>query len=89
MSSTLTDPLDSQNGSKSSFEGAFMMEIEDDVLTTQEAQDEDTWIARPYQDEPIANAEWVENYNERRRRLEETLQMLRSRQEGRVTVESW
>ncbi len=40
MSSTLTNPLDSQNGSKSSFEGAFMMEIEDDVLTTQEAQDE-------------------------------------------------
>ena len=39
MSSALTDPLDSQNGSKSSFEGAFIMEIEDDALATQKVQD--------------------------------------------------
>ncbi len=53
MSSTLTDPLDSQNGSKISFEGAFMMEIEDDVLTTQEAQDEDTCIPCPCKMNPL------------------------------------
>ncbi len=68
-----------------------MMEVEDDSPWTAETQlgNEEQFIVQPYQDEPIADAEWVANYYEERREQEDRLEMLRGRLEGCVTVESW
>ena len=94
MSSSFTDPNDSQNESEANFVIGHMMEVEDDALLTAEPElgselDEEEFIVQPYQDEPIANPEWVANYYEERREHEDRLEMLRNRLEGRVTVESW
>ncbi len=68
-----------------------MMKVEDDTPWTAETQlgDEEQFIVQPYEDEPIAHAEWVDNYFEERREQEDRLEMLRGRLEGCVTVESW
>ncbi len=91
MSSSFTDPNDSQNESETNFVTGHMMEVEDDAPWTAETQlgDEEQFIVQPYQDESIADAEWVANYYEERREQEDRLEMLRGRLERRVTVESW
>lgn len=48
------------------------MEVEDDAPLTTEAQGNQELI-QPYQDEPIADAEWVKDYYEERRRQEDRL----------------
>ena len=47
-----------------------MMKVEDDTPWTAETQlgDEEQFIVQPYEDEPIAHAEWVDNYFEERTR---------------------
>ncbi len=53
---------------------------------------EEQFIVQPYQDEPIADAEWVANeplFYEERREQQDRLEMFRGRFEGLVTVESW
>ena len=91
MSSSFTDANDSQNESETNFLIGHMMEVEDDAPWTAEPQlgEEEEFTFQPYQDEPLADAEWVANYYEERREQEDRLEMLRSRLEGRVTAESW
>ena len=43
----------------------------------------------PYGGEPLADQEWLENYNRRRARAEEQENFLNSRLNGTVTVDSW
>jgi hypothetical protein len=74
MSSSFTVPNDSQNESENNFVTSYMMEVEDDTPLTAETQsDEEQAIAQPYQNEPIANAEWVANYYEDRQEQEDRL----------------
>ena len=66
MSSSFTDLNDSQNESETNFVICHMMEVEDDAPLTAEAElgselDQEEFIVQPYQDEPIANPEWVKN----------------------------
>ena len=90
MSSSFTDPNDSQNESENSFVTSYMMEVEDDSPLTAETQSgEELAITQPYQNEPIADAEWVANYYEERQEQEDRLEMLRGRFDGHATVESW
>ena len=46
-----------------------MMKVEDDAPWTPEPQlgEEEELTVQPYQDEPLADAEWVANYYEERR----------------------
>ena len=90
MSSSVSDPNESQNESETNFVTGHMIEVEDGASWTEETQlGDDEFIVQPYQDEPIADAEWIANYYEERREQEDRLEMLRYRLEGRVTVESW
>ncbi|XP_028418667.1 uncharacterized protein LOC114544290 [Dendronephthya gigantea] len=88
MSSSFTDPIDSQSESENNFITSYMMEVEDDAPLATEAQG-DQELMQPYQDEPIADTEWVENYYEERRNQDDRLRVLRGRLEGRVSVEGW
>ena len=90
MSSSFTDPNDSQNELENSFVTSYMMEVEDDAPLTAETQsDEEQAITQPYQNEPNTDAEWVANYYEKRQEQEDRLEMFRGRFEGHATVESW
>ena len=43
----------------------------------------------PYSGEPLADAEWTANYNQRTTRAKEQLTLLHSRLDGSVPVSSW
>ena len=98
MSSSFTDPNDSQNESENNFVASYMMEVEDDTVhgsvTTEVSgpegeSEDDEWVVKPYEDEPLADEDWVANYYEERRLEVQKLEMLRSRLDGRVTLERW
>ena len=91
MSSSLTDADNSQNDSDTNFIPGYVMEVEDDanMSTTGTLTNEDEWFVQPYQDEPIADEEWIEKYNEERSIEEEGIRRLQACLDGRADVDSW
>ena len=64
MSSSFTDLNDSQNESENNFVASYMMEVEDDTVyggvTTEVSgpegeSEDDEWVVKPYEDEPLAD----------------------------------
>ena len=57
-------------------------------------QDEDTVncagaVAVPYEDEPIADDDWVEKYEEERQHEKILFEMLEKRVDGRISTSDW
>ena len=93
MSSSLTDSNNSQNETENNFGASYMMEVEDDTVhgsvTTEVSGPDDEWVVKPYEDEPLADEDWLAHYYEERRLEVQKLEMLRSCLNGRVTLERW
>ena len=90
MSSSFSDNVDDQLDSDI-YLPDYVMEIEDDAVqpSTSYACTHDEDLYQPYQDEPIADAAWIAQYNEERRVHEERRQLLLARLNGTVSVSDW
>ena len=98
MSSSFTDPNDSQNESENNFVASYMMEVKDDTVhgsvTTEVSgpegeSDDDEWVVKAYKNKPLADEDWVANYYKERCLKVQKLEMLRSCLDGHVTLERW
>ena len=79
-----------KNDSDINFIPGYIMEVEDEVNMSYSVAitDEDEWFIKPYEDEPIADENWMTIYNEQRRQ-EEKLRLLKTRLEGQDKVDNW
>ena len=91
MSSTSSNANESQNDSDINFIPGYIMEVEDEVKTSSSVAitNEDEWFIKPYEDEPIADENWMTTYNEQRRQEEDNLRLLKTRLEGQDKVDNW
>ena len=91
MSCTSSNANESQNDSDINFIPGYIMEVEDEVKTSSSVAitNEDEWFIKPYEDEPIADENWMTTYNEQRRQEEDNLRLLKTRLEGQDKVDNW
>ena len=89
MSSSVGDPNERENDCEVNYIADYMTEVEDDGAPESDVDVVAPGVIQPYQDEPIADEEWVAKYHEERREQETKLEMLKGRLEGHISVESW
>lgn len=96
MASSSSDSIETQNESDNDSMLNYMMESEESLITTDNQSDsldvsEQSIESQmlPYQDEPVADEEWVQNYHDGLRERQNLLETLRSRFNNRVTLEQW
>ena len=63
---------------------------DEDGMATSESDDENEFDAlQPYAGEPLADQEWIEEYQKEREEKERNLHVLQDRLDGNVQVDSW
>lgn len=80
---------DSQNDSDVNFIPGYAVDIEDEVNLSSSEDESSESIVKPYEDEPIADENWIANYNEQMRVEEDHLRWLQIRLEGLDKVNDW
>ena len=96
MSSNSSETSGSQCDSDTNFIPGYIMEIEEPSLasTTNISTDETLSASgddsiQPYQDEPLADENWIYEYIEQRKREENKLQILQRRLDRLESVNNW
>ena len=67
----------------------YIMECPERENSSNDSSDQDESNLGAYVDEPLANEEWLENYNRQERERLELIEKLRKRLDGSVKVSEW
>ena len=67
----------------------YIMECPERENSSNDSSDQDESNMGAYVDEPLANEEWLENYNRQERERLELEEKLRKRLDGSVQVSEW
>ena len=67
----------------------YIMECPERENSSNDSSDQDESNLGAYVDEPLANEEWLENYNRQEREHLELIEKLRKRLDGSVKVSEW
>ena len=67
----------------------YIMECPERENSSNDSSDQDESNLGAYADEPLANEEWLENYNRQERERLELIEKLRKRLDGSVKVSEW
>ena len=67
----------------------YIMECPERENSSNDSSDQDESNMGAYADEPLANEEWLENYNRQERERLELEEKLRKRLDGSVQVSEW
>ena len=89
MDRTSDDDLLSEDGESSISTDSYAEEIEFDQLTNPKHASGSDSEGLPYSEKPLADDEWLEEYNREKKRIEEREQGLQNRLERVVAHSNW
>jgi len=81
----------SENNSECDFEQDSVFAIESELDFEREAANDNELLSgvEPYSREPLADENWLDEYNKRQQEKQQKLQLLSDRLNGKETISNW